>query len=144
MSLLLDIIGAFIMAIMIGLGWYAWKQDMHITFVCYWGMLCFINGIFDMVKLIDHLVKSPVPLFSHETPPVYNLMSFIFLSIPVSTLLGVPLAWCLYKNYTEGDVIDMPTGGYYQGPEPEERQPLLQGPSQFRAFQGPGQRLGVD
>merc|ERR1719478_121541 len=72
MFILLDIMGGFIMAIGIGLGWYAWKQDMHITFICYYGMISLFNGAFDLVKLIDFQVKSPMPLFSSDAPFMYN------------------------------------------------------------------------
>merc|ERR1719161_3313699 len=75
MVLLLDILGGFIMGVMLGLGWFAWKQDMNITFLCYWGILCFVNGLFDLVKLIEHLVKSPVQLFTKDMPMIYNFMS---------------------------------------------------------------------
>merc|ERR1719203_2521508 len=73
MFLLLDIMGGFIMAICIGLGWYGWNQGMHITFICYWGMMCLINGTFDLVKLIDYWVKAPGPLFSSKLPMTYNI-----------------------------------------------------------------------
>merc|ERR1719506_2048523 len=84
MFILLDIMGGFIMAIAIGLGWYAWKQDMDITFICYWGMLSLFNGVFDLVKLIDFQVKSPLPLFSSSAPTMYNVASAVQLSIPIS------------------------------------------------------------
>merc|ERR1740130_368679 len=102
MFVLLDIMGGFIMAIAIGLGWYAWKEDMHITFVCYWGMMSLFNGIFDLVKLIDFQVKSPLPLFSSEAPAMYNVASLVQLFIPLSALGGCLLAWYLYKDATSG------------------------------------------
>merc|ERR1719482_559284 len=101
MFILLDIMGGFIMGIAIGLGWYAWKQDMHITFICYWGMLSLFNGVFDLVKLIDFQVKSPLPMFSSEAPAMYNFASFLQLMIPISAIAGAVLAWYLYKDATE-------------------------------------------
>merc|ERR1719174_1326790 len=92
MFVLLDIMGGFIMAIAIGLGWYAWKQDMHITFICYWGMMSLFNGAFDLVKLIDFQVKSPLPLFSFQAPMMYNFASLLQLAIPISVLVGCVLA----------------------------------------------------
>merc|ERR1719183_1333305 len=92
MVILLDIMGGFIMAIAIGLGWYAWKENMHITFICYWGMMSLFNGVFDLVKLIDFQVKSPMPMFSSEVPMMYNFASFIQLAIPFSALAGAALA----------------------------------------------------
>jgi len=152
MVFLLDIMGGFIMAIMIALGWYAWKEDMNITFICYWGVLCLVNGLFDLVKLIDHTVKSEYGIFNSRLTPYYNFLSGVFLSIPIVTLIGVPISWYLYKNYTDGD--DAEPGGAFEAqnrPQPSERQPLLapalsgaraSQSSQFHAFEGAGQRLG--
>merc|ERR1719181_441702 len=96
MVMLLDIMGGFIMGIAIGLGWYAWKEDMNITFICYWGMISLFNGAFDLVKLIDFQVKSPLPLFSADAPLMYNVVSVIQLAIPFSVLGGCILAWNIY------------------------------------------------
>merc|ERR1719321_1646842 len=116
MFILLDIMGGFIMAIAIGLGWYAWKQDMNITFVCYWGMLSLFNGVFDLVKLIDFQVKSPMPMFSSDAPTMYNVASLIQLAIPLSSLAGAVLAWYLYK-----DATDSPSEMGFSSRAPAER-----------------------
>merc|ERR1740121_62857 len=110
MFVLLDIIGGFLMCIMIGLGIYALKEGMNITMICYWGMLCLINGAFDLVKIIDYMVKLPagLPMFSSELPDEYNFKHAVLWSIPISTLLGAPLAWWLYKDYTDADAIAEP------------------------------------
>jgi len=146
MVLLLDIMGGFIMAICIGLGWYAWKLDMHITFICYWGMMCLINGAFDLVRLIDKEVKSPLPMFSPQLPTMYNVASFVLLAIPLVTLPGALMAWYMYKSTTESEWSG--SSGLYD--TRNERLPLNQ-PSRltgsrdsgFSAFAGSGQRLGT-
>jgi len=149
MVLILDIIGGFIMAIGIGFGWYAYKEGMDIQFICYWGMMCLINGAFDLVRFIDHWVKSPVALFSSEAPAAYNMISAILLVSPLSALAGSWLAWYMYKSYS-----DEPAGGDWGaggggwgGGGPviggnSERSRLLGGGG-FRAFEGGGQRLGT-
>lgn len=148
MVLLLDIMGAFIMGIAIGLGWYAWKEDMNITFICYWGMISLFNGAFDLVKLIDYLVKSPLPLFSSKAPPMYNVVSAVQLSIPLSVLIGVPLAWYLYKDATASAGDDEPSFSARASPgRRSESSSLLGRQSQtasFAAFSGSGNRLGGD
>lgn len=114
MLMLLDIMGGFLMAIMIGLGYFAWREDMNITTICYWGVLCAINGLFDAVKVIDYLVKlRGVPLFSSKLPLEYNLAHATLIAIPVVTLMGVPLAWNLYKDYTEVGILGEPPAGFH-------------------------------
>merc|ERR1719162_1791592 len=143
--LVLQTMGGFIMAIAIGLGWYAWKQDMNITFICYWGMMSLFNGVMDLVKLIDYQVKSPMPLFSGEAPAMYNVASCVQLAIPFSALGGCVLAWYLYKDATAS-------------PGSESSSFLTRAPSgrgapaasvlgqrsqpQFKTFGGQGARLG--
>merc|ERR1719379_2398121 len=52
----LDIMGGFIAAIGVGIGWYAVKE-MDIQWFCYAGMICAVNGIFDVVRAISPLVR---------------------------------------------------------------------------------------
>mmetsp|Transcript_62374 Transcript_62374/g.182229 ORF Transcript_62374/g.182229 Transcript_62374/m.182229 type:complete len:197 (-) Transcript_62374:111-701(-) len=100
-AFILDIMGGFIMLIMVGIGWYAWKEHLHITFVCSWGLLCLVNGSFDAVRLIDAAVKSQLPLFSSKFNFWYNLSSAVQIMIPVFTLAGALLAWFLYRDYSD-------------------------------------------
>jgi len=96
---LLDIMGGFIMLIMVGMGWYAWKEDMHITFICSWGCLCLINGAFDLVRFLDYAVKSPDPLFSSKFGFWRSFETAIFIAIPVVSLMGALLARYIYYDY---------------------------------------------
>mmetsp|Transcript_80922 Transcript_80922/g.133692 ORF Transcript_80922/g.133692 Transcript_80922/m.133692 type:complete len:196 (+) Transcript_80922:80-667(+) len=154
MFLLLDIMGGFIMAVAIGIGVYAWKQDMHITFICYWGMMSLLNGVFDLVKVIDYQVKSPFPMFSAEAPPLYNIASLAQLLIPVSELVGGIVAYYLYKDATDPSWNSTTTaaqsalvgGGNGLGtsdPTSSLRQSSRSEPT-FKTFSGQGNRLGDD
>ncbi|CAK0846567.1 unnamed protein product [Prorocentrum cordatum] len=143
----LDILGGFIPAIGIGIGWYAWKDDMNITFICYWGVMCLINGAFDFVKWIDSAVHAQMPLFSSKASTTYNVLSAVQLLIPLSVLAAAPFAYRAYKVHSEGDARASP-GFSSLGPAgpsaPEERRSLLGRPSQqYTAFAGSGQRLGT-
>mmetsp|Transcript_83030 Transcript_83030/g.220280 ORF Transcript_83030/g.220280 Transcript_83030/m.220280 type:complete len:192 (-) Transcript_83030:37-612(-) len=152
MVLLLDILGGFIMAIAIGFGWYAYSEGLHITFVCYWGMMSLINGAFDLVKLIDFWVKSSMPLFSDKLSMRYNVMSGVLLAVPIVTLAGCVLAWFLYKAHTDAESPE------WAGPDAfNERRPFARAggddrpstaraaasSSGFTAFEGGGHRLGA-
>jgi hypothetical protein len=141
MYILLDIMGGFIMAVTTGLGWYAWKEEMHITFICYWGMMSLFNGVLDLVKLIDHQVKSPQPMFSAAAGTPYNIASGVQLAIPISAILGALLAWSLYKDAT----CDTGSVGYSNQERVGQRTSLLAQPRQqpsFTTFAGQGNRLG--
>mmetsp|Transcript_72366 Transcript_72366/g.140012 ORF Transcript_72366/g.140012 Transcript_72366/m.140012 type:complete len:191 (-) Transcript_72366:187-759(-) len=150
MVIILDILGGFIMGIGIAFGWYAYKQGMEIQFICSWGMMCLINGAFDLVRFIDHWVKSPLPLFSSEAPGSYNAASAILLVSPLAALAGSWLAWYIYKSYSD----DAPAGGDWgaggggwgagaaTAGGNSERSRLLGCGGGFQPFEGGGQRLG--
>lgn len=148
MVVFLDIMGAFLMAIMIAVGFCAIREDFNVQLLCYWGLMCLINGSFDLVKLIDVLVKSHMPLFSSKLSQEYNIANAIALSIPVTTLLGVPLSWWIYRDWAAGGEADqLPGPGMRvsQGEaRPNENSSLLggRGSAQFTAFEGQGRRLG--
>eukprot|EP00928_Gymnodinium_smaydae_P052211 TRINITY_DN35_c0_g1_i1.p1 TRINITY_DN35_c0_g1~~TRINITY_DN35_c0_g1_i1.p1 ORF type:complete len:177 (+),score=37.42 TRINITY_DN35_c0_g1_i1:102-632(+) len=135
MLVLLDIMGGFIMGICIGLGWYAWKHDTNITFVCYWGMMGFFFGIMELVKFLDHYVKAPAPLFSKDLPLRYNLASFTILAVPGCMLCGAWLAYKLYRNY-----IDVSSGLL---PFSSVSANAASAQTKYKAFAGSGQKLGT-
>ena len=138
------------MAIMIAVGFCAIREDFNVQLLCYWGLMCLINGSFDLVKLIDLLVKSHMPLFSAKLSQQYNIENGIALSIPVTTLLGVPMAWWIYRDWMAGgEAEQLPGPGngnlrFTQGEAPTENSSLLggRGSAQFTAFEGQGRRLG--
>eukprot|EP00747_Dinoflagellata_sp_TGD_P163996 gnl/TRDRNA2_/TRDRNA2_183328_c0_seq1.p1 gnl/TRDRNA2_/TRDRNA2_183328_c0~~gnl/TRDRNA2_/TRDRNA2_183328_c0_seq1.p1 ORF type:complete len:192 (+),score=39.92 gnl/TRDRNA2_/TRDRNA2_183328_c0_seq1:59-634(+) len=146
----LDIMGGFIMAIMIGLGWYAWREDMHMTFLSSWGMLCMINGMFDLVRLVDIIVKTDDPLFSRKKSFGWNFNSVVLILIPISAFLGTALAWLLYREYQVQQLpyndmnfetrplnpMSAAAGGGQNGFRP------VQSPA-FQSFQGAGHKLGT-
>merc|ERR1740129_2492837 len=114
--LLLDIMGGFLMAIGIGVGWYAYRE-MNMSCVYYWGFLCLINGTFDLVRCIDHWVKSPLPPFSSKMSAAYNFVSGLLLAIPLVSLAG---AWLAYKMYRAQEEAE-PSGGDWAREAPPER-----------------------
>mmetsp|Transcript_78999 Transcript_78999/g.218661 ORF Transcript_78999/g.218661 Transcript_78999/m.218661 type:complete len:190 (-) Transcript_78999:222-791(-) len=144
-----DIWAGFIMAIIIGLGWYAWYRDMNITFICYWGLLGLIHGIFDLVRLIDFEVKSRYPLFSKDASLMFNLNSASRLFGPIVILLGSLMAWFLYRYDLPDPAYDRLGQSDWQD-DRSSRTPLtssrvLGGRAPgggFQTFSGEGHRLG--
>lgn len=131
--MLLDIWGGFMMGVGLGFGWYGYSQDMHTTFLSYWGIFCFANGILDFVQLIDYSVKIGI---------MWDLAGCTRVGIPLATLLGVPIAWFLYKDAT--DSAYSVSGGSWGGAEtaPLRGSGAATG-NQFQSFSGDGQRLGT-
>lgn len=124
---LLDIMGGFIMFIMVAFGWYGWKENMHITYICSWGALCTINGAFDAVRVIDYVVKATEPLVSSNKSFAYNAAGVTLISIPITCFLGTIMAWCLFRDceHAMGPAYDAESRPYGD----VERRPLMGGPA---------------
>jgi len=148
---LTDIWAGFIMAIIIGFGWYAWYQNMSMMFICYWGLIGLIHGAFDLVHLIDFQVKSRYPLFSRRLPFSYNLHAAARLLEPIVMLLGSLFAWYLYRYDVPDSIYERPNTADWQGTAASGRPST--GPSSaltggrtlgqgFSTFSGAGHRLG--
>eukprot|EP00929_Paragymnodinium_shiwhaense_P102559 TRINITY_DN65768_c0_g1_i1.p2 TRINITY_DN65768_c0_g1~~TRINITY_DN65768_c0_g1_i1.p2 ORF type:complete len:186 (+),score=35.18 TRINITY_DN65768_c0_g1_i1:151-708(+) len=138
---LLDIMGGFIMSIICGLGWYGWSKDMHITFICYWGMMGAINGTFDLVALIDYAVKLPpgASLFSSDMPFEYNFTAAVRVGCPISLMIG---GYAAYSMYSRMDEPAARGGGEWADDRPMMPRGSTARQSTFQTFAGQGQRLG--
>lgn len=88
-----DVVGGFWMVLICGLGWYAWQEDMNITYVCCWGLASIVNSFFDMAALAISVLFSILKL---------DLFDIILRTLPpLSELLGAGFAWHLYLDYFE-------------------------------------------
>merc|ERR550514_265570 len=59
--IILDIMGGFIDGIVLGMGIYAVKQEMNLTWLCYFGMMGLFQGLMDVVRFIDRYVHTSGP-----------------------------------------------------------------------------------
>lgn len=138
--LLLDIFGGFIMAVATAFGVYAYKEDLHVTFLCYWGLMSGINGIFDFVKFIDVWVHQPVSLLSLAWS--LKLQWLLLLAVPAVSLPAAVVAWYVYQDMSGSGETQRRSADWADSRESRsERTPLRQ-PS-FQSFGGQGRRLGA-
>merc|ERR1719487_40124 len=72
---------------------------MDITFLCYWGLLCLVSGLLELVGTIDGAAHGQ-PLFVRGAPLRQQLGSVTMLLVPLVTLGGAAVAWSLYKDHT--------------------------------------------
>jgi hypothetical protein len=160
-----DIPGGFVMAITIGIGGYGLKEDMNITWISYWGLLCFVNGTFDLVKLIDYGVHKPISPISERLSPERRFANAVLISLPIVTMLACPLVYYMYQDYVGGIMYEpVESNEWGHGGRPgnhDERAQIIgnagnqladitlgganapvRGAS-FRPFEGQGQKLSV-
>lgn len=155
-----DIIGGFVELITVCVGWWAWYKDMNVSFIIFWGLMCFINGIFDVAYLIDFWVHQP-PLFGAQWPWRHNFKAAVHLCVPLVTLPGALVAYLIYRDMSRNAPAEPQGGGdWAQGgawgsgqlqrdrEDQQERTAFAYRGSTtssgrtFQAFGGEGQRLG--
>merc|ERR1719203_1532779 len=107
---------------------------MNMQCLCNWGLLCFIQGIWDTVKLIDILVRLHGPLFKLSAGFWYNLPGVVLVGVPLTMFPGAMFGWYFYQ-----DAFGYQSGGGDWG---RENAPLTSGSTRqtanYTAFEGSG------
>lgn len=117
---------------------YAYK-DMHMTNICYWGLLCGITGSIDALSLLDTMEQSSLRAVSTKPPVLYYLKMSVMSSLPFIMFIGSFVAWHLFA-----------TERLQRTPESvQERAPLMvveppTPPKDFQPFLGRSCRLAQD
>jgi len=75
LTLLGDTLGGLWMLATMSVGIYAWLHEMNVAFVCVWGLLCFVNFIFDIA-----LVGGPMLLAKTHVDGGYVAMN-LYISV---------------------------------------------------------------
>merc|ERR1719277_1084500 len=141
------------MLLTIGIGYYGYYDGMNITFIIYWGMLSFINGLFDGIRVVELACTSPVPMLSKDLPLDIRVANAVLIAVPLVELLGCPLACSLYQDYMESATMMEPIAGFRVGAVGGGAGMGLQGDAvpartsqgtAFQGFQGTPYRLGDD
>mmetsp|Transcript_92409 Transcript_92409/g.198096 ORF Transcript_92409/g.198096 Transcript_92409/m.198096 type:complete len:196 (+) Transcript_92409:139-726(+) len=148
---LTDIMGGFIMLIVVAFGAYAVYDDMNLQIIFGWGFMGLFNGAFDLVRIIDRRVNAGSPLFVHcpkhhcfskdyeHAVARYNFESAIMLLCPISLVLGALMAYVIYKrSFQTDDVESQFVSDTPDQPPPRSRQQ----PPSYQSFGGQGHRLG--
>lgn len=91
-----DVSGGLWMAVAASVGAYAYRQDMNITYVCCWGLLCLLNALFDVVAVIWTLSLGGDMVASDTLVMIY---------VPIVYLLGALFARHLYLDYCRQENI---------------------------------------
>lgn len=74
------------------IAWWAVKEDMNITYICWWGVL-------SLAGVIAGIVVAFIDIFALPSFAVKISTMLIKFNIPLASFCGVVLAWWLYKDY---------------------------------------------
>lgn len=102
-----DIMGALMMGLETVVGFYAVQEDMNLTYIVVWGLLCLINGVKDpltgMIALVGQVLT-------------FNVASIIWTcAIPCISFAGTFLAYLIYRDATHDTTLDATGFGTIEG-----------------------------
>eukprot|EP00928_Gymnodinium_smaydae_P021478 TRINITY_DN18381_c0_g2_i1.p1 TRINITY_DN18381_c0_g2~~TRINITY_DN18381_c0_g2_i1.p1 ORF type:complete len:181 (+),score=31.95 TRINITY_DN18381_c0_g2_i1:139-681(+) len=136
-----DVLAGLVLVLTAAVGCFAWCEGMNITWVCVFGAMCLINGVFDTVRFVHVFLNLPLPMFSDKLPFQYNMRSATLVGIPMVELLGAWLAWWIYSDHENAEVHE----NFARDPERASlAAPVPRQSSGFQTFAGPGRKLGDD
>merc|ERR1740115_270522 len=76
---------------------------MDTTYCMYYGLMCLVNGIFDIILCIERAVHVKYALFSHHAPLMFNVASAVFILCPIIELAATALAGVIYMDAQEAE-----------------------------------------
>jgi len=165
--LVVDVIGGIFLLLTGGIGWYALKGSMDISWLLCLSIILFLNALFDAFILVARAMDTKYPLFGDTLSMQANVIHGILCAGPVVEFVSAIICWRIYRDFMvnligEDEYMAMDDGGLAQGPPAGAglgglgaRNALLTGPRSstdiaqggperrpgFEAFAGQGHRL---
>mmetsp|Transcript_129396 Transcript_129396/g.258332 ORF Transcript_129396/g.258332 Transcript_129396/m.258332 type:complete len:173 (+) Transcript_129396:161-679(+) len=125
---IMDLWGAMLTLLVVLMGSFVVSTTggMDTTYCLYYGLMCLVNGIFDIILCVERAVHVKYMLFSSTAPAVFNVASAVFLLCPIIEIASAALAAYLYIDAQESEArLMLPHygtgsntfGGMRQGPD---------------------------
>merc|ERR1719217_365968 len=114
--LVVDIIGGFFLILTAGIGWYALKGSMDISWLLCLSIILFLNAIFDAFILVARAMDTHYPLFGKTLSWQANAIHGTLFVGPIVELISAILCWRIYRDHIanilgEDEFIGMENGG---------------------------------
>jgi len=146
--LVVDIIGGFFLLLTAGIGWYALKGSMDVSWLLCLSIILFLNAIFDAFILVARAMDTHYPLFGKTMSWQANAVHGILLVGPVVEFLSAIVCWWIYRDHVanilgDDEFIGMEDGGL--APMPAAGlggRNTLRGPQGFSGHRGSSASLG--
>merc|ERR1719231_1230925 len=94
LSLLVVLMGSFVVST---------GGGMDLTYCLYYGLMCLVNGIFDVILCIERVMHVKYPMFSRHAPVMFNVASAVFILCPLVELSATALAAVIYMDAQEAE-----------------------------------------
>merc|ERR1719443_1734610 len=100
---IMDLWGAMLTLLVALMGTFVVSSNggMDTTYCMYYGLMCLVNGVFDVILCVERWMRVKYPLFATHAPWMYNFASAVFLICPVIELTAAVLSYYIYADAQE-------------------------------------------
>ena len=122
MFFLSNIIGIVLQCVVVLLGWYTWTVDLHITYMCVWGVFCFAAGCYDtfvclVLGMIGFLEFTVIEFVLRFLVPASEFAGALFACLIFCSHQGLPMPFGLgaevkgegHQSLLDGNMMDIGT-----------------------------------
>merc|ERR1719473_1998612 len=101
--LIMDLWGAMLTLLVVMMGTFVIGTGgcIDVTYCLYYGLMCFVNGLFDVILCVERCLHVKYTLFARQAPLMYNVASVVFLLCPIVELAATGLSAAIYMDAQE-------------------------------------------
>lgn len=97
--LVIDVIGGIFLLLTAGIGWYALKGSMDVSWLLCLAIILFLNGVFDAFILAARAMDTQYPLFGKGLTLEANLTHAILCAGPLFEFISAIMCWSIYRDH---------------------------------------------
>lgn len=100
---ILDLWGAMLTFLVVLMGTFVLTGHggVDTTYCMYYGLMCLVNGIFDVILCVERWVHVKYHFFSKEAPLMFNVASAVFILCPLVEIAATVVATLIYMDAQE-------------------------------------------
>lgn len=101
--IIMDLWGAVLTLLVVLMGSFVVNSGggMDATYCLYYGLMCLVNGVFDIILFVERWIHVKYPLFAPNAPVMFNFASLVFLLCPLVEMACTVLAAYIYMDAQE-------------------------------------------
>lgn len=101
--IILDLWGAMLTLLVVLMGSFVISSSggMDTTYCLYYGLMCLVNGIFDVILCVERSMHVKYSIFARKAPVMFNVASAVFLLCPAVEMASTVLAAYIYMDAQE-------------------------------------------
>mmetsp|Transcript_111442 Transcript_111442/g.296139 ORF Transcript_111442/g.296139 Transcript_111442/m.296139 type:complete len:192 (-) Transcript_111442:91-666(-) len=103
--IIMDLWGAMLTLLVVLMGSFVVSSSggMDTTYCLYYGLMCLVNGIFDVILCVERWMHVKYTLFARNAPTMFNVASVVFLLCPAVEMASTVLAAYIYMDAQESE-----------------------------------------